>query len=105
MKDVFRGFALGGEVLDEGIYGGDRSDGGSGGHGGGSGFSVSDLLRVVISLGFPGCLGGLAFICTVSFFATSDTKSLSNALGMISRRELFQADGVDIHGIRIFGRT
>ena len=105
MEDVFGGFALGGEVPDEGIDGSDRSDGGSGGCGGDSGFCVSDLLRVVISLGFPRCLRGPAFICTVSFPAASETKSFSNALGTISQGELLQANGVNIHGIRIFGRT
>ena len=105
LEDVVGGFAFGGEVLDEGINGSDRSNGGSGGCGGDSGFSVSDLLRAVISLGFPRCLRGSAFVCTVFFPAASETKSLSNTLGMISGRELFQVDGVDIHGIRIFGRT
>ena len=104
LENVFRGFALGGEVLDKGIDGGDRSNGGSGGYGGFRGFGVSDLLGVIIFLGFSRCLRGSAFIRTMSLFAASETKSLSDALGMVSRRELSQADGVDIHGIGIFGR-
>ena len=67
LEDVFRGFAFGGEVLDEGINGSDRRDGGSGECGGDSGFCVSDLLRVVISLGFPRCLRGPAFVCAVCY--------------------------------------
>ena len=105
LEDVFRGFPLGGEVLDKGIDGGDRSNGGSGGYRGFRGFSVSDLLGVVISLGFSRCLRGSAFVCTVSLFAASEAKSFSDALGSISQREFFQADGVDIHGVRIFGRA
>ena len=104
MEDVFRGFAFGGEVLDKGVDGSDGSDGGHGGCGGDSGFCVSDLLRVVISLGFPRHLRGSAFICAVSFPVASETKSFSNALGMISQGELLQGDGVNVHGIRIFGR-
>ena len=68
------------------------------------GFGVPDLLRTVASLGFSRCQEGSAFICAMSLLATSEAESLSNALGMISQRELFQADGVDIHGIGIFGR-
>ena len=105
LEDVFRSFALGCEVLDKGIDGGDRSNGGSGGYRRFRGFSVSDLLGVVISLGFPRCLRRSALIHTVSLFTASEAKSLSNALGLISQRELFQADGVDIHGIGIFSRT
>ena len=105
LEDVFRGFALGGEVLDVGVNGGDRSNGGSSGYRGFRGFSVSDLLGVVISLGFSRCLGGSAFICAVSLLAASEAKSLPDAPGLISWRELFQMDGVDIHGIRILGRT
>ena len=96
MEDVFRGFALGGEVLDESVNGGDRGDGGSGGRGGSSGFSVSNLLGAVVPFEFSGHLGGPAFICAVSFLAASETESFPNALGMVSRRELFQVDGVDI---------
>ena len=103
LEDVFRRFALGGEVLDVGIDGGDQSNGGSGGYGGFRGFGVSDLLGWVISFGFSRCLRGSAFICAVSFLVASEAKSLSNALGMISRGELFQVDGVDIHGIRVLG--
>ena len=50
LEDVFRGFALGGELLDVGIDGGDRSNGGSGGYRGFRGFSVSDLLLQSISM-------------------------------------------------------
>ena len=32
LEDVFGGFALGGEILDVGVDGGGRSDGGSGGY-------------------------------------------------------------------------
>ena len=66
LEDVFGGFALGGEILDVGIDGGDRSDGGRGGYRGFRGFSISDLLGAVIPLGFSGCQGGPAFICAVS---------------------------------------
>ena len=104
LEDVFRGFSLGGEVLDVGVDGGDGGNSGHGGYRGFRGFSVSDLLGVVISLGFSRCLGGLAFICAVSLLAASEAKSLSDALGSISWRELFQMDDVDIHGIGIFGR-
>ena len=96
---------MGGEVLDEGVDGSDGSDVGSGGCGGDSGLSVSDLLGAVVSLRFSGCLRGSTFICAVSFPAASETKSFSNALGTISWREFLQADGVDVHGIRIFGRV
>ena len=79
--------------------------GGSGGYRGFRDFSVSDLLGAVIPLGFPRCLRGPAFVCTVSFLAASETKSLSNPSGMISRREFSQANRVDIHGVRVFGRV
>ena len=105
LEDVFRGFALGGEILDVGVDGGGRSDGGSGGYRGFRDLSVSDLLGVVIPLGFPRCLRGLAFVCTVSLLAASETKSFSDAPGSISWGELLQANGVDIHGVRIFGRA
>ena len=88
LEDVFRGFAFGGEILDESINGGDRSNGGSGGCRGFRGFSVSDLLGVIVSLGFSRCLGGPAFICTVSLLAASETKSLFDAPGSIGWREL-----------------
>ena len=42
-----------GEVLDKCIDGDDRSNGSSGRHEGGRGFSVSDHLGIVVSLGFP----------------------------------------------------
>ena len=87
LEDVFRGFAFGGEVLDVGVDGGDGSNGGSGGYGEFRGFSVSNLLRMIVSLGFSRCLGGLAFICTVSFLVASETKSFSNTLSMVSGRE------------------
>ena len=84
LEDVLRGFAFGGEILDVGVDGGDRSDGSSGGYRGFGGFSVSDLLGMVIPLGFSGCLRGLAFICAVSLFAASETKSFSDASGSVS---------------------
>ena len=105
LEDVFRGFALGGEVLNVGVNGGDGSNGGSGGYGGFRGFSVSDLLGAVISLGFSRCLEGLAFICAVSLLVASETKSFPNASSTVGGREFPKADGVDIHGIGIFGRT
>ena len=40
LEDVFGGSALGGEVLDIGIDGGDGSNGGSGRHGGGGSFCI-----------------------------------------------------------------
>ena len=88
LEDVFGGFALGGEILDVGINGGDRSNGGSGGYRGFRGFSVSDLLGAVIPLGFSRCLRGPAFICTVSLLAASETKSFSDAPGSIGWGEL-----------------
>ena len=91
--------------MDVGINGSDRSNGGSGRCGGDSGFCVSDLLRVIISLGFSRCLGGPAFICAVSLLAASETKSFPNASSMVGRREFPNADGVNIHGVRIFGRA
>ena len=103
LKDIFGGPAFGGEVLDVGIDGGDGSDSGSGGCGGGECFGVPDMLGVIISLGFSLCLRGSTFICTVSLFATSEAKSFPNAASLISRRELFQADGVHIHGIWVSG--
>ena len=105
MEDVFGGSALSGEILDVCVDGGDGSDGGSGGHGGGCGFSGSNLLRAIVSLGFSRCLRGVTFICTVSLFVTSEAKSFPDASGMVCWGELFQANGVDIHGIRIFGGT
>ena len=105
LEDVLSSSTFGGEVLDEGIDGGDRSNGGSGWCRGDSGFSVSHLLRVVIPLGFPRCLRGPAFVCAVSFLVASEAKSFSNASGTISWRDLFQANRVDIHGVRIFGRA
>ena len=89
-------------VTDVGINGGDGSDGSSGGD---SGFSVSDLLGMIVPLGFTGCLRGAAFICAVFFFATSEAKPFSDASGMICWEELFQANRIDFHGIRIFGRV
>ena len=68
LEDVFGRFALGGEILNVGVDGGVRSDGGSGGRKGFRGFGVSDLLGSVISLGFSGCLGASAFICAMSLF-------------------------------------
>ena len=88
LEDVFGGFAFGGEILDVGVNGGDRGDGGSCGYRGFRGFCVSDLLGVVIPLGFSGCLGGLAFICAVSLLSASETNSFSDAPGSISWREL-----------------
>ena len=82
LEDVFGGFALGGEILDVGVDGGGRSDGGSGDYRGFRDFSVSDLLGAVIPLGFSGCLRGPAFICAVSFLAASETK-----IGRASCRE------------------
>ena len=105
LEDVFGGFALGGEILDVGIDGGDRSDGGSGGYRGFRGFSISDWLGAVIPLGFSGCLGGSAFICTVSLLAASETKSSSDASGSIGWGELLQANSDNVHGVRIFGRA
>ena len=88
LEDVLGGFALGGEILDVGVDGGGRSDGGSGGYRGFRDFSVSDLLRAIIPLGFSRCLRGLAFVCAVSLLAASETKSFSDALGSISWGEL-----------------
>ena len=87
LEDAFRGFAFGGEVLDVGVNGGDGSNGGSGGYGEFRGFSVSNLLRTIVSLGFSRCLEGPAFICAVSFLVASETKSFSNASSMVSGRE------------------
>ena len=42
LEDIFSGSALGGKVLDVGINGSDRSNGGSGGCGEGGCFDVSD---------------------------------------------------------------
>ena len=103
LEDVFSGSALSGEILDVGIDWGDRSDGGSRGCGGDCGFSVSDLLGAIVPLGFSGCLRGAAFICAVSLFVASEAKSFSDALGMVCWGELFQANGVNIHGIRVLG--
>ena len=88
LEDVFGGFALGGEILDVGVDGGDWSNGSSSGCRGFQGFSVLDLLGVVIPLGFSGCLGGPAFICAVSLLSASETKSFSDAPGSIGWREL-----------------
>ena len=90
MENVFRGFALGGEVLDEGVDGGNRSNNGSGGCGGGGGLSVSDLLGVICFLGFPLCLRGLAFICTVSFLAASEAKFLPHASAWSAGESFFK---------------
>ena len=89
LEDVFGGFALGGEILDVGVDGGGRSDGGSGGYRGFRDFGVSDLLGAVIPLGFSRCLRGSAFVCAVSLLAASETKSFSDALGPIGWGELF----------------
>ena len=78
---------------------------GSGGYKGFRDFSVSDLFGAVIPLGFSRCLRGLAFVCAVSLLATSETKSFSDAPGSISWGELLQANGVNIHGVRIFCRA
>ena len=85
--------------------GGDGSDGGSGGCRGFRGFGVSDLLGAVTSLGFSRCLRGPALVCTMSLFVTSEAKSFSDAPGMVGWGKLFQANGVNIHGVRIFGRA
>ena len=42
LEDIFSGSAFGGEVLDVGVNGSDRHNSGSGGHGGGGGFSIPD---------------------------------------------------------------
>ena len=105
LEDVFSGSSFSGEILDVGIDGDDGSDGGSGSCGGDRGFGVSDLLRTVIPLGFSRGLRGATFVSAVSLFTASKAKSLSDALSSISRRELLQVDGVNIHGIRIFGST
>ena len=105
LKDVFGGFALGGEILDVGVNGGGRSDGGSGGYRGFRDFGVSDLLGAVTPLGFSRSLRGSAFICAVSLLAAFETKSFSDAPGLIGWGELLQANGVNIHGVRIFGRA
>ena len=83
MEDVFGGSALSGEILDVGVNGNHRSNGGNGGCGGDCGFSVSDLLEVIVPFGLSRCLRGVAFICAVSLFVTSKAKSLSDALGMV----------------------
>ena len=103
LEDVFGSFAFGGKVLDVGINGSDRSNGGSGGSGGSGYFGIPDLLGVIVFLGFSKHLRGLAFVCAVSFLATSETESFPNASGMIRQRELVQMDGVNIHGVGIFG--
>ena len=90
LKDVFGGSALGGEVLDVCINGGDRSNGGSGGCGGGECFCVPNLLGVTISFGLFLSLGGLAFICTVSFLARSETESFPYASSAISWEEFLE---------------
>ena len=105
LEDVLGGFAFGGEILDVGVDGGGRSNGGSGGYGGFRDFCVSDLLGAIIPLGFSGCWRVLAFVCAVSLLAASETKSFSNTSGSIGWGELFQANGVDIHGVRVFGRA
>ena len=88
LEDVFGGFALGGEILDVGVDGGGRSNGGSGGYRGFRDFSISDLLGAVIPLGFSRCLRGSAFVCAVSLLAASETESFSDALGLIGWGEL-----------------
>ena len=103
LEDVFGSFAFGGEVLNVGINGSDGSNGGSGGSGGSGCFSIPDLLGAIVFLGSSRRLRGPAFVCAVSFLATSETESFPNASGMICWRELFQMDSVDIHGIGIFG--
>ena len=103
LEDLFSGSSLSGEILDVGINEGDGSNG-SGYCGGDRGFSVPDLLRMVIPLGFSGGLREATFISTVSLFTSSKAKSLSDASSSISRRELLQVDSVNIHGIRILGR-
>ena len=75
---VFWHFAVGGEVLDIGINGGNWSNGGSGGHGGGS-FSIPDQLGVIVSFELSLCLGRLTFICTMSLFVASEAESFPNA--------------------------
>ena len=103
LEDIFSGLTFGGEVLDVGIYGGDRSDGGSGGYRGEGYFCVSDLLGMAASFGFSLSLGGPAFICAVSFLVTSETESFPHTSSTISWRELLQADGIHIHGIGVSG--
>ena len=103
LKDVFRSPALSGEILDKGVDGGDRSDGGSGGCGRSDSLGIPDHLGAVVSLGFSLCLRGPAFICAMSFLAASKAKSFSDASSTIRWGELFQVDGVDLHGIRVLG--
>ena len=104
LEDVFSGSAFGGKVLDVGINGSDGSNGGSGGSGGSGCLSVPDLLGVMVSFGPPWWVSGLTFIGAMSLFAASETESFFDAPSSIHWRELFQADGVNIHGIGIFGR-
>ena len=103
LEYILGGPAFGGEVLDVGIDGGDGSNGGTCGCGGMGGFGVSDLLGATIPFGFSLCLRRLTFICTVPLFAASEAKSFPNAISLISWRELFQVNGIHIHGIRIPG--
>ena len=71
--------------------------------GGGQDFSVSDHPRMVVSFGFPWWLSESTLVCAMSFFTTSEAKSLSDVVGMIGRGELFQVNGIHIHGIRVSG--
>ena len=103
LEDVFGSFAFGGEVLNVGINGSDGSNGGSGGSGESGCFSIPDLLGVIVSLGSSRRLRGPAFICAMSFLAASKAKSFSDASSTIRWGELFQVDGVDLHGIRVLG--
>ena len=89
--------------MDKQVDGCGRGDGGGDGRGGSSGFGVPDYLRTVVSFGFSWCLGGLTFIGTVSLFAATEAKPFPDASGAICRRELFETDCVDVHGVGVFG--
>ena len=103
LEDIFGGFSLGGEVLDEEVDGCGRDDGGGGGRGSSGGFGVPDHLRAMVSFGFSQCLGGLTFIGTVSLLPAAEAESLPDASGTICRREFSEMDCVNIHGIGVFG--
>ena len=63
--------------------------------------AVVDVEGAVVSLGFFLGLRGSAFICTMTFLATSEAKSFSHAANVLGWREFSQADGIHIHGIGI----
>ena len=104
LENIFWRFSFGGEILDEQVDGCGRLDCWGIGQGRGSGFGVSDHLGMIVSLGFPRCLSGLAFIGAMTFLAAVEAEPLPHTLCTVGRGEFPEMDHIHIHGIGVIGR-